>query len=276
MLSEIIVRRPSPICHPSRIACYRDAMSTIPAASTLQSALLADGFAFVGAAAMQQLLEVSSLGDWKAFAESWNDLPTDSYLAATGRQRRRRHGTFAINLEGSIRREPHQPHFQNLKNNALQGDMLRWFVPIQPAVADGESLQNIIGFGHALFAPLAGRPRFWHVEAHQFRIEARAGEAGEPTPEGVHRDGVDYVLVLLIDRENIESGTTTIHDDDDHLLGSFTLIHPLDAALVIDARVSHGVTPVTALDPAKPSHRDVLVVTYQASGAAGSTNLSDS
>lgn len=251
-------------------------MNSTPTAPALQSTLLAKGFAFVGGEAMRQLLEFPSLSDWRAFSESWNDLPADAYLAATGRQRRRRHTVFTIGLAGNIRREPHQPHFQSLKDNALQGNLQRWFLPIRPTLADGASLQHIIAFGHALFEPLAGDARPWHVEVHQFRIEARAGEAGEPTPEGVHRDGVDYVLVLLIDRENIESGTTTIHDDDDHMLGSFTLIHLLDAALVIDARVSHGVTPVTALDPEKPAHRDVLVVTYKAADAAGCAGLSAS
>ena len=43
----------------------------------------------------------------------------------------------------------------------------------------------------------------WHVEVHQFRIEARSGQEGRPTPEGMHRDGVDYVLVLLVNRTNI-------------------------------------------------------------------------
>ena len=95
-------------------------------------------------------------------------------------------------------------------------------------------------------------------------FEAKPGQEGKPTPEGMHRDGVDYVLVLLIDRTNIESGTTTIHAHDGSLLGSFTLTHALDAALVDDARVFHGVTAVTPLDPARPAHRDVLVVTFRA------------
>jgi hypothetical protein len=98
---------------------------------------------------------------------------------------------------------------------------------------------------------------------HQFRIEARPHEAGKPTPEGLHRDGVDYVLVLLIRRQNIKSGTTTIHGLDRHLLGSFTLADPFDAALVNDARVYHGVTPVEPLDPRAAAYRDVLVVTFK-------------
>ncbi|HEV2682051.1 MAG TPA: 2OG-Fe dioxygenase family protein, partial [Rhodanobacter sp.] len=63
---------------------------------------------------------------------------------------------------------------------------------------------------------------------------------------------------------NIESGTTTIHARDGSLLGSFTLTRALDAALVDDSRVFHGVTAVTPLDPQQPAHRDVLVVTFKA------------
>jgi hypothetical protein len=102
------------------------------------------------------------------------------------------------------------------------------------------------------------------VEVHQFRIEARNDAIGQPTPEGMHRDGVDYVLVLLVDRTNIRSGETSIHDLAGKTLGSFTLTSPLDAALVDDSRVMHGVTPVEPLDPALPGFRDVLVVTFRA------------
>jgi len=214
---------------------------------------------------MRDLLQAQALSDWPAFAASWNDLGPDTYLAARGRQRRRRHAVYAADASGEIRREPHQPHYQSLTYNTLQGDIQRWFDPVQQAIAEGPSLRRILAFSRELFGTLAPATRHWHIEVHQFRIEARAGEAGEPTPEGVHRDGVDYVLVLLIDRANIESGTTTIHAHDGTLLGSFTLTHALDAALVDDARVYHGVTAVTPLDPKHPAHRDVLVVTFKAS-----------
>ena len=239
-------------------------MTPHPDTSALHARLQRDGFAFVTADAMRDLLQAQALTDWPAFAASWNDLAPDTYLAASGRHRRRRHATFSADADGGIRREAHQPHYQSLKYNPLQGDIQRWFEPVLPAFADGASLRRILGFCHDCFGALAPAIRRWHVEVHQFRIEARAGEAGEPTPEGVHRDGVDYVLVLLIDRENIERGTTTIHAADRSLLGSFTLTHALDAALVDDARVFHGVTAVTPLDPSKPAHRDVLVVTFKA------------
>lgn len=238
-------------------------MTPRPDTLTLHTRLQRDGFAFVMADAMRDLLHAEALTDWPAFVASWNDLAPDSYLAASGRHRRRRHATFSADAATGVRAEAHQPHYQSLKYNPLQGDLLRWFEPVFPAIADGASLRRILAFCHDCFGALAPEVAHWHVEVHQFRIEARADEAGEPTPEGVHRDGVDYVLVLLIDRENIERGTTTIHADDRREVGSFTLTHPLDAALVDDHRVFHGVTAVTPLDPARPAHRDVLVVTFR-------------
>ena len=236
---------------------------------SLHDQLRREGFAFVAADTMRELLDAASLSDWTAFTASWDELAPDTYLAATGRHRRRRHAVFRADPEG-LRREPHQPHYQSLSYNPLQGDIERWFEPVN---ADGPSLRRILAFCRDFFGSLAPAVARWRIEVHQFRIEARASAPGEPTPEGVHRDGVDYVLVLLIDRENIERGTTTIHTPDGRELGAFTLARPLDAALVDDARVCHGVTAVTPQDPHRPAHRDVLVVTLKAAPPEGLTTL---
>jgi hypothetical protein len=226
--------------------------------------LRSDGFCFVASAVMRSLLERSGpLDDWPRFAASWNDLGPDIYLAKVGRRRRRRHAVYTGASGEPVQRQPHQPHYQSSNYNSLQGDIERWFEPIEPDIGSGASLTTILDFTRELFAPLAPEVRRWHIEVHQFRIEARPDEPGEPTPEGVHRDGVDYVLVLLIDRQNIASGTTTIHAGDGTLLGSFTLTETFDAALVDDSRVFHGVTAVTPLDPTRHAYRDVLVVTLR-------------
>lgn len=142
------------------------------------------------------------------------------------------------------------------------GGIARWFEPIDPRIVAGATFQSILGFCLRFFGGFKPAPA-WHVECHQFRIEARRDAEGLPTPEGVHRDGVDYVLVLLVNRRNIRSGTTTVHDLDKRTLGSFTLTDPLDSALVDDARCYHGVTPVEPENPAQPAYRDVLVVTFR-------------
>jgi hypothetical protein len=223
-----------------------------------------DGFAFVAASAMHEALERSgALSDWACFAASWNDLAPDTYLVDHGRFRRRRHAVFSIEAAAAIRRELHQPHYQSRDYNSVYGGIERWFEPIADGVGSGSTFCSILHFCTSLFGALVSPMAAWRVEAHQFRIEARADEPGLPTPEGVHRDGVDYVLVLLIARHNIAKGTTTIHAADGKLLGSFTLTEAFDSALVDDARVFHGVTPVEPLDPARPAYRDVLVVTFK-------------
>ena len=229
---------------------------------TLLAPIARDGFTFAPAASMRPVL--GELPDWDAFAASWGNLPRDTHLPDGHRYRRRRHATLSARAgEPGFRVERHQPHYQGLEYNPLVGGIERWFEPIEPAVLGGESFRAIVGFCLELFGKL--RPgRDWHIECHQFRIEARPEAAGQPTPEGVHRDGVDCVLVLLVDRVNIESGTTTVHALDGAPLGSFTLATPLDAALVDDTRVKHGVTAVRPVDPARAAHRDVLVVTLRA------------
>ena len=231
---------------------------------SLEASLVREGYVFVQADVMRQALEhVGSLDDWSAFAASWNGLELDTHMADGGRYRRRRHAVFSAGLEGGLRREAHQPHFQGLDYNPLNGGIARWFAPITDAAAGSQALRTILEFSRALFAKLAPPVLRWKIEVHQFRIEARADVVGRPTPEGLHRDGVDYVLVLLVNRSNIASGTTSIHAPDGRELGRFTLTEPLDAALVDDARVSHGVTAVEAIDPSSPAYRDVLVVTFK-------------
>jgi hypothetical protein len=223
------------------------------------AALAANGYVFVTGSELRARLEPAS--DWAAFAASWDRLGIDTYMADGGRYRRRRHAIF--DAVGGIARAPHGPHYQSVDYNPLHGGIERWFEPVEDAIASSASLASILAFCRATFEELAATRR-WRIEVHQFRIEARAGEVAQPTPEGPHRDGVDYVLVLLVRRVNIASGTTTVYRPDGTPLGSFTLVAPFDATLVDDARVHHGVTPVEPVDPARPAYRDVLVVTFRA------------
>ena len=227
------------------------------------SALVEGGFAFLDAAGARAWLEsAGSLAGWDALSSSWDGMALDEFMADGGRYRRRRYAVF--HTEGArIVREAHRPHYQTTDYNRLNGGVERWFEATPEEISSGDAFQTVLRACHRLFGGLK-LGRAWHIETHQFRIEARPGEAGQPTPEGSHRDGVDFVLVLMIRRENIRSGVTTIHAPDGARLGEFTLAHPLEAAIVDDRRVFHGVTAVEPIDPAKPAHRDVFVATFRA------------
>ena len=225
------------------------------------------GFCFVPSTAATSLFD-APLADWDRFVASWNDMPRDHYMADGGRYRRRRHATLSVApFATQATLEAHQPHYQSVDYNPLNGGIARHYERIAGTIVRGPTMSALFALCSKVFGQLSPG-RNWHVEVHQFRIEADAAQSGQPTPEGVHRDGVDYVLVMMVKRHNIREGTTTIHGPDAKQLASFTLTEALDMTLVDDHRCLHGVTPVVPLDLSGPAYRDVLVVTFRESPAA--------
>ncbi|MGW7467184.1 2OG-Fe dioxygenase family protein [Streptomyces xantholiticus] len=209
------------------------------------------------------LRDENALRDLDAFRESWNGMPRDGYMADGGRYRRRRHATLSASRGGTdLRVEAHQPHYQGLDYNGLNGGVARHYAPFEDAVLHGETMSSMLALGCDVFGRLAPYSA-WHIEAHQFRIEVTGEESGLPTPEGVHRDGVTFVLMALVGRSNASGGESTVYDLDKRPVEKFTLTEPLDLALVNDERVFHGVSPVERLDPSRTAERDVLVITYR-------------
>jgi hypothetical protein len=222
----------------------------------------AQGFARLRPAETAALLAApdAALGD---FAASWDRLKTDGFMADGGRYRRRRLANFlALPGRPGHLRGLHRPHFQASVHNKLNGGVDRWFAPVEDAVARNPVCTGLLEFGHAVADGLHPETP-WFVEMHQFRVEAKPGAPGLPTPEGVHHDGVDVVVIAMLARTNLAGGETLVTDDSGAELARFTLNGMLDLAIMDDHRVMHGVTPVEPADPDLPSSRDVLVLTWK-------------
>ena len=116
---------------------------------------------------------------------------------------------------------------------------------------------------HRLRAGDAKGKQPWYVEAHQFRIDTIDG-IGRPTPEGAHRDGVDFVAILLVGRVNVKGGESRIFEATSSNGQRFTLTEPWTLLSLDDERVIHESTPILPL--AEDGHRDTLVLTYRAGG----------
>lgn len=195
---------------------------------------------------------------------TWSSLPRDTYLRDGGRYRFRRHSCFVQALDAGIEAVPHRAHWQPTDYNALHGGIERWFEPIEPEVrADREWLKLLVECGK-LFAQLRPTPR-WYIEAHQFRIDTTDG-IGRPTPEGAHRDGVDYVVVLLVDRRDVRGGETRVFQARGNAGVRFTMTEPWTALLLDDAAVIHETTPIQPEADGSNGMRDTLVLTYRAAG----------
>jgi hypothetical protein len=200
--------------------------------------------------------------NWQALTSSWNRLPPDAHLKDGGHYRKRRHACFVQDTaSGQLVQTPHRAHWQPLDYNALHGGFERWFDPVEPEVANAAAwTQLLAAFGKVQAAP------HWFIEAHQFRIDTASG-VGRPTPEGAHRDGVNFVVVMLVGRHGVKGGETRVFDANGPHGVRFLMQQPLTTLLLNDERVIHETTPILPLDDLDSSgFRDTLVLTYRAAG----------
>lgn len=222
--------------------------------------LRAQGFVRLSAASTRALIAPHP---WSALARHWDDLPPDPHLRDGGSYRFRRHASLRLGDDGrSIAERVQRPHWQPLDYNALHGGFERWFAPVTDATLVEPGLQELLFALSTLAMQAAGRPVPF-VELHQFRIDTASG-IGRPTPEGAHRDGVDYVAVVLVDRVAVRGGESRIFEADGPAGLRFTMTEPGTTILLDDHRVIHETTPLQP-DGAY-GHRDTLVITWRAKG----------
>ncbi|HXS88872.1 MAG TPA: 2OG-Fe dioxygenase family protein [Steroidobacteraceae bacterium] len=201
------------------------------------------------------------LSELDALRASWERLTRDAYLLDGGRYRFRRHSCFIHELAAdSLQLVAHRAHWQPRDYNALHGGLERWFDPIETAVLHSPAWGGLLRALGKLFATVRAQPR-WYIEAHQFRIDTAEG-IGRPTPEGAHRDGVDFVAVILVNRSDVSGGETRVFDAQGPAGVRFTMAEPWTALLLNDAQVVHETTPIQKAGPR--GLRDTLVLTFRA------------
>ena len=224
-----------------------------------------DRFAFASNRDMRQLLAGSQFEkDWPAFAASWRNLEPDRFMADGGHYRNRRHCVFRVDTDGVFDRLGHQSHHQLMKFNIVNGGIDRWFAPVEEAHADSLALRSLLNLNRAIFCNDLQRQNSWRVEVHQIRIKALGDMPGKPTPEGLHRDGVDYVFIMLVGRQHAGGGITTITDLNNRTRATFHLTEPLEALFLDDTALKHIVSPIWAVgDASRQAHRDALIVTWK-------------
>jgi hypothetical protein len=234
----------------------------------LTQAMRENGFAVISAETVAELSGVT-LASLQSLSSQWEGLPRDPYLKDGGRYRSRRHASYEIK-GGNLNLVPHRAHWQSVDYNALHGGIERWFEPIQAAVLNDPAWQAVL-LGIANVISSLKPVTTWFVEAHQFRIDTTGG-IGRPTPEGAHRDGVDFVAVFLLDRVGIKGGETRIFDASGSAGLRFTLTQPWSLLLMNDERMIHESTPIQPLG--NYGYHDTLVLTYRSNGFQDSPNRS--
>jgi hypothetical protein len=238
--------------------------------SQLVAALQSAGHAVLNPAGLCTLLKMP-LHELQQLQSSWSDLPADTHLRDGGHYRRRRHSCFVV--DGTVvQQAPHRAHWQPVEYNALHGGLSRWFEPMASQISDKPVWPQLLRTLAAVCSGLKGQ-KPWFVEAHQFRIDTTDG-IGRPTPEGAHRDGVDAVAVILVERAGVKGGETRVFEATGPRGIRFTMTEPWTLLMLDDERVIHETTPIQPLAPG--GHRDTLVITFRAAGFQGPAQGADS
>lgn len=231
-------------------------------ATKIWEAIGTKGFAH-GAAV--DFVEATGSEPWRRFARSWDDLPLDGYMGDGGRYRQRRYAEFRCSgRDQTIVDLPSTTYRQSRSVNYLNGGIDRTYSGMDSETKANGAFRAILERSIEVLRA-GGLQRDWLVQVFQNRILARADETGKPTPEGLHRDGVDFVLTLLVNRKNVEGGESSTHCGLSEQVLSRVLLHrPGDFIFLDDNRVKHAVQPIFPAHGSVEGRRDVLVAMFTA------------
>lgn len=196
------------------------------------------------------------------FQSFWNNLVLDQYMADGGKYRYRRYGEFFLNVSAnSLELQPHKSYSQPLYINQLNGGVERMFEPLQNKFTENSILISILNDFGNLFKAVSDINK-WSVRLHPYRIYANRDSKGYPTPEGLHRDGVDFIISLMINRVNIMGGISKVTNLEKNLLSEVQLSDPFDTLIGNDHLTLHEVSTITPVNDGLPAYRDVLVIAF--------------
>ncbi len=200
------------------------------------------------------------------FRRDWESLEPDLYMADGGSYRLRRYGLFQLSARTSqLSYIPDASFYQSIRTNPLNGGEHRDFAPLAPDTVNNPFLRELIKFD---FAQLTSKQHIqddWLVGVHQIRILATTGFAGNPTPEGIHRDDETYTAQHLIARHNIDGGVNYFYGS-----GPEPATRPLAVwkqesyfdSYYFDRSQWHSVSPITPGDRDGGGYRDVILIDF--------------
>lgn len=217
----------------------------------------------------------------EAFKNVTEGLPPDPTLDF----RKARNGRFCVDTAaGRVYRTEFQPFVLTPDEDFVRHDSgkLRRFAEINDATQQNPTFQALLKFKFFLVddIPIVRRPGLdytsdkWICTAFHTRTTTTHELTGEPALEGVHSDGVDHTMTVLLGSRNMtaDSAVTRIHDmreknatrwsdiDPELSIGRWQHRHFLDTILIVDHERKHSVSTIDQEDPSRPARRDMLVL----------------
>jgi hypothetical protein len=200
------------------------------------------------------ILEMLTAIQVESLIPSFNNLPVDPYLPDGYRFRRLSH----FRVEGDrLIKLPHRRMFQSKTYNSLLGDVIREYDELDDALVELEDFQRLV-WEFFQFCQLCSTSK--EIAVHQIRITASSDQAGNPAPEGIHRDGVDLVGIFSVNRQRIDGAETHLYKSKDAPPAFSKVLNPGEFLVFRDDQFFHFTSSVQPTTD-EQGVRDVFVLT---------------
>ena len=194
--------------------------------------------------------------------EAIQDLsPSFDLLTATehkdGKYRLRRYSIVELLAEPHMFKPlPANTFMQTDEYNDFQGNVERKFENIDEYILNGKGMKELIYKFRMMNELPVGTP----IDIHQMRIITLYDET-PVSPEGVHRDGYDFIAMIGIARDNIKGGHLLVYTEQD---GDHFMSIPLNAGQMVtldDTKLWHNASDIQTVDKTKNGYMDAFIVT---------------
>ncbi len=206
------------------------------------------------------------------FKRDWERLEPDLYMADGGSYRFRRYGLYQLSASsGRLIHIPGASFYQSSKTNPLNGGEHRDFAPLAADTVNNRFLHELIRFDFAQLTSKKHVENDWLVGVHQIRILATAGVAGNPTPEGIHRDDESYTAQHLIARHNIGGGVNYFYGGGTEPARRPHAVWQQESyfdSYYFDCSLWHSVSPIVSGKLDSDGYRDVILIDFVESSRA--------
>jgi hypothetical protein len=189
----------------------------------------------------------------EVFKPFFDDLPVDPNIR--GNYRLRRLSRFKVAERGLVPM-PHGYLFQSREYNPLVGDIKREFEELKDELINLEMFSALLQVFRDFCALRPGA----EIGVHQIRTTCSPDSFGNPAPEGIHRDGTDFVCIYSIDRDNVQGGKTHLYTRKNENPVFDKVLYPGELLLINDRKFFHYTTPVRPSGNGNGT-RDVFVLT---------------
>ncbi|MBS7422899.1 2OG-Fe dioxygenase family protein [Pseudomonas syringae] len=201
---------------------------------------------------------------WKSFTRFWENLALDEHLPDEGAYRYRRYGAFELfDSDGELVLLPHDASEYAVNLASPNGGVAHEFISLEEDFVRHPFFAIFIRFIAEIVEDASKSFGPWQIRVHPCRVVSDDFEQGKPTPEGLHRDGADFIVMLLVNRLNVTGGITKITNNEGRKLVDLMLCDPMDMIIANDQHVMHEVSPIDRVALGAEGYRDVLLVSFK-------------